>query len=154
MWSQLRLLSGAPCCAAGACCAALCVERTCLAACAASVSSLLKVLFLHLSCCFAVALEFRRNTSGRIGREDFIWTVDHVMGIKLNPELVGSAGARDRRRQPAAAGTHRMGLCVTGGALLSHAAPWVHAVQVDLLFYLFSDDTGSLNIRCVMRAYG
>lgn len=53
----------------------------------------------------SVALEFRRNTSGRIGREDFIWTVDHVMGIKLNPELV------------------------------------------DLLFYLFSDDTGSLNIR-------
>jgi hypothetical protein len=123
-----------------------------LAACTGNVSPLLKVLCLHLPCCFAVALEFRRNTSGRIGREDFIWTVDHVMGIKLNPELVGSAGW-DTRRQPAAAGTHRMGLCVTGGALLSHAAPWVHAVQVDLLFYLFSDDTGSLNIRCVIRAW-
>jgi hypothetical protein len=36
-----------------------------------------------------VALEFRRNTSGHVGHADFAWVVEHVMGIKLRPELVG-----------------------------------------------------------------
>lgn len=37
----------------------------------------------------AVALEFRRNTTSKLSRADFAWTVQHVMGIKLRPELVG-----------------------------------------------------------------
>jgi hypothetical protein len=43
----------------------------------------------HHPSCYAVALEFRRNTSGRVGRADFAWTVEHVLGIKLRPEMVG-----------------------------------------------------------------
>lgn len=37
----------------------------------------------------AVALEFLHNTSGRVGRADFGWTVQHVLGVKLRPQLVG-----------------------------------------------------------------
>lgn len=36
----------------------------------------------------AVALEFQLNTSGRVGRQEFAWTVQHVMGIQLAPHLV------------------------------------------------------------------
>ena len=53
----------------------------------------LQLLFLpacpRRAACSAVALEFRRNTSGRVGRADFAWTVEHVLGIKLRPEMVG-----------------------------------------------------------------
>jgi hypothetical protein len=50
----------------------------------------------------AVALEFRRNTNGKIGRQDFLWTVKHVMGIDLAPQLVGSALCVVHRLPPAA----------------------------------------------------
>ncbi|EFN55516.1 hypothetical protein CHLNCDRAFT_133931 [Chlorella variabilis] len=36
----------------------------------------------------SVALEFRHNTNGKVGREDFAWVVQHVMGIQLRAELV------------------------------------------------------------------
>ncbi|PRW57749.1 calcium uptake mitochondrial-like [Chlorella sorokiniana] len=36
----------------------------------------------------AVALEFQLNTSGRMGRQEFGWTVQHVMDVKLAPHLV------------------------------------------------------------------
>lgn len=35
-----------------------------------------------------VALEFQKNTSGRVGPADFAWTVHHVLGIKLRPHVV------------------------------------------------------------------
>lgn len=41
----------------------------------------------------AVALEFLLNTSGRMGRKEFMWTVQHVMAIQLSPKLVCCGGA-------------------------------------------------------------
>lgn len=35
-----------------------------------------------------MALEFQVNTSGQVGRADFAWTVNHVLGIKLDPKIV------------------------------------------------------------------
>ena len=45
----------------------------------------------------AVALEFRHNTNGKVGREDFAWVVQHVMGIQLRSELVGWGWGREGR---------------------------------------------------------
>lgn len=36
----------------------------------------------------SVALEFQHNMSGRVRRQDFIWTVQHVLAIQLDPKLV------------------------------------------------------------------
>lgn len=88
-------------------------------------------------------MEFRRNTNGKIGRQDFLWTVKHVMGIDLAPQLV--------RCTLRAALRHCRELS-DAGVVVFCAAAWFTLClcplcQVDMLFYLFADEGGALNVR-------
>ena len=100
-----------------------------------------------------MALEFRRNTSGRVGRADFAWTVEHVLGIKLRPEMVGGGWGKAMGPVP------ERGMCVPARlpalpACLPACLPAPPAasvppppsdplypapLQVDVLFYLFGE---------------
>lgn len=99
------------------------------------------------------------NTTGdHMQRGEFVWTVNHVMSIQLDPKLV-SVGAQlwgDRQGRAARGGgwgegwCGRLGLLWQAHLLLAHPTPPLAPLpspQVDILFYLFADDQGRLNIQ-------
>ncbi len=110
----------------------------------------------------AVALEFLHNTNGCVRRSDLCWTVQHVLGVKLRPQLVGCLARRACRTVVVSAalnGIPALGLhspsvlyaCVAA-CLTRHRLPLMCDWQVDLLFYLFGDKAkDELNVNFMFQ---
>lgn len=109
-----------------------------------------------------MALEFLHNTNGCVRRSDLCWTVQHVLGVKLRPQLVGCLARRACRTVVVSAalnGIPALGLhspsmlhaCVAV-CLTRHRLPLVCDWQVDLLFYLFGDKAkDELNVNFMFQ---